>query len=138
MAGKAIPDKSATQAKKNEGKIRLPRSAAVVITSAGGEYEELLKEARSNINLAELGITKGLKPKRAMTGGLIIEIPGSGNSDKADKLAERLTQLFEGRSDVKVSRPMKTAEIRVLDLDDSVTAENLAEAIAELGGCSRA
>ncbi|XP_024879149.1 uncharacterized protein LOC112459339 [Temnothorax curvispinosus] len=122
-APKAIPARQANQAKAKTGKIKLPRSAAVTITSAGGNYEEIFKEARNKIKLADLGITTDLKPKRAQTGGLIIEIPGAGNSDKADILAERLIGVFADRPDIKIARPTKTAEIRVMDLDDSVSAE---------------
>ncbi|XP_068622849.1 uncharacterized protein [Battus philenor] len=37
---------------------------------------------------------------------------------------------------VKISRPVKTSEIRLRDLDDAVSPGEVAEAVAEAGGCS--
>jgi len=36
---------------------------------------------------------------------------------------------------VAVTRPIKTAEIRVKDLEDSVSAAEIAEAVADQGQC---
>lgn len=54
---------------------------------------------------------------------------------RASALAERLTTLFEGNEEVRIARPTKTAELRIKDLDDSVTAEEVALAVAESGEC---
>ncbi|XP_024892021.1 uncharacterized protein LOC112467568 [Temnothorax curvispinosus] len=100
-----------------------------------GNYHELLDEARSKINPGELGFTTGFKPKRAQTGALIIEVPGKDSSAKADLLANHLAKVFEGRPGVKIARPTKTGEIRILDLTDSATAEELVVVIAEVESC---
>jgi len=97
---------------------------------------EILKVAKENINLKEIGI-EYLRPKRAITGALILEVPGENSSPKADNLAAKLTQVV-GDLGVKVARPIKCAELRVTRLDDSATSESIAIAIAELGGCSPA
>ncbi|XP_024879741.1 uncharacterized protein LOC112459706 [Temnothorax curvispinosus] len=68
--------------KSGSGRRKLPQSAAVTLTSLDGGYEELVKETRSKVNLAELGITTGFRPKRAQTGALIIEIPEDSVSEE--------------------------------------------------------
>lgn len=56
---------------------RPPRTAAVTLTRKADtvQYADLLMEAKQRINLEELGINETLV-KRAITGGIIIEIPG--------------------------------------------------------------
>ncbi|TGZ51522.1 Cellular nucleic acid-binding protein [Temnothorax longispinosus] len=117
------------------GKRKLPRCAAVTLTSIEGGYDDLIREARTKIDLSDLGLTAGLKPKRAQTGALIIEVPGRDNANKADLLADRLSKLYEGRPGIKVTRPFKSGEFRVLDLEDSTTQEEVAVAVAQMGGC---
>lgn len=74
--------------------------------------------------------------KRAVTGALTIEIPGNKEGKRASALAERLASLFEGNEEVRIARPIKTAELRIKDLDDSVTAGEVAQAVAGSGECS--
>ncbi|XP_011860719.1 PREDICTED: uncharacterized protein LOC105557924 [Vollenhovia emeryi] len=89
---------------------------------------------RSQINLGELGID-ALKPRRAQTGAIILEISGENAKEKADSLADRMRAVVGNREGVKVTRPAKMAEIRVRDLDDSITVADVREAVAEAGGC---
>ncbi|KZC14189.1 hypothetical protein WN55_06269 [Dufourea novaeangliae] len=56
---------------------------------------------------------------------------------KADALAARLAEVFHG-TDVRVSRPARTVEMRLTGLDESVTAEAVAAAVARVGGCAAA
>jgi len=97
---------------------------------------EVLKVAKEKIDLKEMGI-EYLRPKRAVTGALILEVPGEGSSLKADNLAAKLSQVVRDLG-VKVARPVKCVELRVTKLDDAATCENIALAIAELGGCAPA
>ncbi|EZA57632.1 hypothetical protein X777_00732 [Ooceraea biroi] len=53
---------------------------------------------------------------------------------KADELASRLEKVFEG-SGVKITRPVKKAELRVRRLDDAATEESVSRAVAAAGGC---
>ncbi|XP_020298517.1 uncharacterized protein LOC109862790 [Pseudomyrmex gracilis] len=93
-----------------------------------------MSKARESIDLKGLGIA-GLRPKRAITGGLVLEVPGEGGADKADKLAQAMSALF-ANGEARVSRPVKTAEVRVRGLDDSVSSEEVAAALASAGGCA--
>ncbi|CAF4894542.1 unnamed protein product [Pieris macdunnoughi] len=97
-------------------------------------YASVLREAKEKINLSDLGI-EAVKFKRAATGAVILEIPGSHSGAKADALARKLKDICP--SGVNVSRPEKCAEVRVAGLDDSVTSDDIKMAIAEKGGCNR-
>lgn len=63
---------------------RVPRTAAVAIrgNSSDFSYAEAIKRARTDISVEQLGI-KNSRIRRALNGGLIIEIPGPDNDKKA-------------------------------------------------------
>ncbi|XP_032688786.1 uncharacterized protein LOC116852465 [Odontomachus brunneus] len=84
-------------------------------------------------SLADLGI--GDLPKRAATGALVLEVFGPESHAKPDALAKRMRILFVEEKEVCITRPAKRVEIRVRDLDDAVTTENVVTAIASSGGC---
>lgn len=125
----------ASSKKKGKKRRRAPRTAAVVITCDAGDYKNNLQHAVKNINLAELGIN-GMGARRALTGAQLFEIRGPDHAQKADALAERLREVMAGRDGVRITRPMMTAEVRVRDLDDSVEPQDVANAVANIGGCS--
>lgn len=121
-----------------KAKLRPPRSSAVVITlqpeaeERGITYAKVLAEARQNISLADCGIV-GLRCRKAVTGARILEVPGVTSGEKADSLAQKLRESL-GET-VKVSRPSLCSELRIVGLDDSVTTEEVAAAVAQHGGC---
>ncbi|KAL0892602.1 hypothetical protein ABMA27_014331 [Loxostege sticticalis] len=137
-ATKQVSPKTQT-AKAVKAKSRPPRSTAVVLTvqpgagERGVTYEKAIAEAKRRIDISELGI-EAVRFRRAVTGATIIEVPGATSTDKADSLAARLKQIFE-EGDVKISRPTKCSELRVSGLDDAVTADEIAAAVAKLGDC---
>ncbi|XP_047534985.1 uncharacterized protein LOC125069508 [Vanessa atalanta] len=67
----------------------------------------------------------------------MLEIPpGTVDAEKsADALAAKLRDVLSP-DEVQIHRPTKCVEIRVVDLDDSVTAEEVVAAVAKDGGCS--
>lgn len=97
------------------------------------KYGDIIREARQRIPLSKLGIGE-LRPKRAVTGALMLEIPGDRDGAKADALAGRLSEIVREKG-VKITRPYKKAELRVRDLDESVTTEDITAAIAKEGDC---
>ncbi|XP_059046621.1 uncharacterized protein LOC131842121 [Achroia grisella] len=119
-------------------KARPPRSSAVVLTirpgaeERGVTYRSVLTDAKANISLAQLGITD-LRYRVGRTGARILEVPGSDTGDKADALAAKIEEVLP--EDVRVSRPVKTAELRLVDLDDSVSVADVVVAIMRDGGC---
>lgn len=77
---------------------------------------------------------QSLRPRRARTGALIYEVPGEQSQEGADKLANTLRQHLNEK-EVKVDRPVKTAELRLSGLDDGTSDVNVAEAMARVGDC---
>lgn len=120
-------------------KLRPPRSSAVVITlkpeaeKRGVTFANVLTKARDGIDLPSLSIT-GLKFRTAATGARILEVPGASSGDKADTLAHKIRETL-GEEVAIVSRPVKCAELRITGLDDSVTPDDVAVAVARDGGC---
>ncbi|XP_047985766.1 uncharacterized protein LOC125225995 [Leguminivora glycinivorella] len=114
--------------------------AAVVLTlqpeaiESGVNYAQVLSRAKETVNLEQFGIT-ALRFKRAAAGGRVLEIPGAASGEKADLLAEALTEKL-GSDVVRVSRPVKCAELRVTELDDSVSPGEVVASVAKVGGCS--
>ncbi|XP_049887058.1 uncharacterized protein LOC126381645 [Pectinophora gossypiella] len=121
-------------------KLRPPRTFAVVVqlqpaaVESGASYADILREAKSKVDLQSLGIS-GLKIRKAATGARVLEVAGASSAEKADSLAAKLRESMSGDV-VKVSRPTKCAQMRVVGLDDSVTAQEVVEAVAKAGGCA--
>jgi hypothetical protein len=91
--------------------------------------------AKRTINLSNLDI-EVVKPRKAVTGTLLLQITGENANRKASRLAERLTEVLRDYP-VKVAVPRRTAELRVPGLQDSVTLEEVETAVAKAGGCCR-
>ncbi|KMQ82049.1 hypothetical protein RF55_24374, partial [Lasius niger] len=91
-------------AKKISSTMRRPKStvsprkekktAAVAITTMTDEtsYKELMQLAKRNISLEELKIDD-IDCRRAMTGGLLLQIHGKDNQSKAEQLTDKLQSL---------------------------------------------
>lgn len=95
---------------------------------------EAMKAAKTKIRLEDLGISD-LRFRKAITGALVMEVQGEGRDEKADNLAKNIKEVLADTEAV-IARPVKTAELRVMDLDESVTPEDVADAIARVGECS--
>ncbi|XP_059061646.1 uncharacterized protein LOC131854542 [Achroia grisella] len=108
-------------------------SWATVVKEEGVTYANILLEAKNRVDLRPLGI-EALRLRQAITGARILEIPGAESGEKADALASKLRE-FIPESMAKVARPVKTAEMRVMGLDDSATTEEVAVAVAQVGEC---
>ncbi|XP_052738585.1 uncharacterized protein LOC128198268 [Bicyclus anynana] len=130
---------SANSSKPSVKKLRLARSAAVVITLQPGAtdkavtYASILSEAKSKIDLSSIGIS-ALRFRRAATGARILELPGESGGKQADTLAQSLRQILPDEI-VRVSRPEKCVNLRITGLDDSVNEAEIAAAVSVKGGC---
>ncbi|XP_073949067.1 uncharacterized protein [Choristoneura fumiferana] len=129
--------------KKGANKLRPPRSAAVVMTllepkatESGADFGSVLADAKRKVRLEDLGIS-GLRLRKAQTGAYIMEIPGTTSGDKADALAKKLVEVTDPTV-VRVSRPIKCAELRISGLDESVLSTDVVTAVAHVGGCAEA
>lgn len=124
---------------KKKGKIKLPKCAAIVVTpnaEKGVTRTEIMKEARSKIKIEEIGIDY-LRPRIAATGAVILEVPGEAGATKADKLADKLREIF-CEDTAKITRPVKRADIRLSGLEESISREELIVAMAQNGNCPAA
>ncbi|XP_020298963.1 uncharacterized protein LOC109863171, partial [Pseudomyrmex gracilis] len=112
-----------------------PRCAAVTlsVTDPNTKLGEVMARIRGQIDPRAFGID-AVRPRRAVTGALLIEIPGEDNEAKADKLAAAMSPLAEEMG-AKVSRPTKTVELRIRGLEDSISSDEVREAVAAAGCC---
>jgi len=113
---------------------RAPRAAAVSIKANAENvtYADIIKHARENVNLKDLGIVNP-RMRRAANGGIIIEIAGPEGALKADSLASRLREVIG--SNASVSRPVVKADVKISGFDDSVIKDELITIITEIGSC---
>ena len=98
------------------------RPVTVMLTVAPGsqaKYGDLMEKVRS-VELKDLGISD-LRCWRAITEGIVLEIPRKESGARAKALASKLKDVFQGREEIRVTRPVKAAEIRLSGLDDSIT-----------------
>lgn len=121
----------------DSSKIRPPRpplSTAVTITGRieGFSYAAALRSARKHIDLETLGI-KTTRIRKALNGGLLIEVSGEDSRKKAEELGKRLRGVL--KDSATVSCPVKKRELRILGFDKSVLVEEIAEVISKFGGC---
>ncbi|CAK1546355.1 unnamed protein product [Leptosia nina] len=137
--GKAPNAKKSPKAKAKP-KLRTPRSSAIVLTltDEGKEkamltYQKALLIARSKIDLKEITGLETLRVRKAATGATVLELPGANSGPKADALAEKLGTLFGKK--MTVTRPVKTVDIRISGIDESVGEMELQDAVAKKGGC---
>jgi len=95
-----------------------------------------MRRARRGIGaekLKSLGI-EDMRTRRGMTGAYVLEIPGGTKEEresKADALAAEMRSVFAADSQVRISRP--TAVVRVRDLDQAVTVEEVEVAVVARG-----
>ncbi|EFN67609.1 hypothetical protein EAG_08159, partial [Camponotus floridanus] len=73
--------------------------------------------------------------REAMNGGFMIEVAGSDKDAKADLLASKLREVVN-REGVKISRPVMMAELRVRDIDRSISIGEIQDALANIGQCN--
>nr|XP_012217358.1 PREDICTED: uncharacterized protein LOC105669144 [Linepithema humile] len=118
-------------------KRKVPRTSAISILSESADitYSEILRMARENISLSELNICD-TKIKRSITGGILIEIPGEESDLKADMLLSRLRHLFKDTNGVKIRKPIKNSQLKLMGLDDSVSTSEICSILADIGKCS--
>ncbi|XP_026331299.1 mucin-19-like [Hyposmocoma kahamanoa] len=120
--------------------LTTPKSSAVVITlrpeavaEKGATYKGVLEAATAAVDLGSLGIPH-VRVRNTQTGARIIEVAGATSAGKADTLAAKLEEVIGGLA--TVTRPTKTADLRVTGLDESVTPEKIRTVVAAKGQCS--
>ncbi|KYN22346.1 Gag-Pol polyprotein [Trachymyrmex cornetzi] len=94
-----------------------------------------MKTAKEKVDVEALGILE-IRPRKSRTGALLLEIPGIEGRNKANKLAEKLKAALADQQDVLITRPEKTADIRIRDLEESTTKEDILLTLTLLGNCT--
>lgn len=114
-------------------KRKVPKGSVVAITGRNEDfsYAETLKNAREKISLIELGIDHS-HIRKAANGGVLIEIPGNDSAAKADLLANKLNNLG---MDANIARPMAKGEIKLYNMDGSISAQEVCFMLADIGEC---
>ncbi|CAH2035060.1 unnamed protein product, partial [Iphiclides podalirius] len=69
--------------------------------SSSVTYGMLMAEAKSKIALLALGIESAIRQKRAVAGGLLLEVSGPNCGQKADNLAAKLREIFPAADALK-------------------------------------
>ncbi|XP_026331798.1 uncharacterized protein LOC113239145 [Hyposmocoma kahamanoa] len=133
------PTKAAPKTATKPRALATPKSSAVVITlrpdavkEKGATYRGILEAATAAIDLGSLGIPT-VRMRNTQTGARMIEVPGATSAKKADALASKIIELVGGLA--MVSRPSKTADLRVAGLDETATPEKVRDAVAAKGQC---
>jgi hypothetical protein len=137
-SGAATPKKGPTPTSKTAMLPRTPRTSAVTLTLSEGSkmsYAEVISTARRNIPLAEIGV-KSVDIRKAMTGAIIIKVPGNKGREKASRFV-CLTRVLDPTM-VKVAVPTRMAELRVAGIDISNEKEELRQALSLATGCGGA
>ncbi|XP_026746002.1 KH domain-containing protein 3-like [Trichoplusia ni] len=123
--------------KRAQRQRRLARTAAVVLTITpeaereGLTYATVLTKARAGVDLNAMGIDMAVDPiriRKAQTGARVLQLPKNVGREAADEMAKKLEAIYDG--DVRVTRPVRCAELRVSNLDDSVTKEEIRDVAA--------
>lgn len=111
------------------------RYAAVTITAKNENfsYAEALREVRDKVSLKELGIDDNTRMRRAINGGILIEVPGTDAQDKAKKLAESIQRIVADNA--VVASPVKQGEVKITGIDQSVSLDELTGVLSNAGGC---
>jgi hypothetical protein len=122
---KTVARKIPGQATRTATLPRIPRASAVTVTLSEGarmSYAEVLAQAREKISLKELEVEK-VEMRKAVTGAIIISVPGDKGRDKASKLATKLAGILDP-SAVRIAAPLRTAELRLRGLTYPSTRKN--------------
>ncbi|XP_026323164.1 uncharacterized protein LOC113232609 [Hyposmocoma kahamanoa] len=133
------PAKAAPKTAPRPRALATPRSSAVVITlrpeavaEKGATYKVVLEAATAAVDLGSLGIPH-VRVRNTQTGARVVEVPGATSAEKADTLAAKLEEAIGGLA--TVTRPTKTADLRVTGFDESVTPEKIRAVVAARGQC---
>lgn len=114
-------------------KRKPPRSSIMAINTNEDprSYSEILKKARTDITLTELGIDK-TKIRHSITSDVLIEVFGKDNPAKADRLASNLINVMP---EIRIRRPEKYGDLRVFGFDGLVKLNNIMATMAHFGEC---
>lgn len=103
--------------------VKLRPEAAV----KGTTYKDVIESLVKSSTLADLDLAGQIRVRTTMAGARLFKL-GIAHGDKADVLKDRMAALLQEVADVV--RPIKTADLRVLELDDSASKATVEAVIA--------
>ncbi|CAG9790270.1 unnamed protein product [Diatraea saccharalis] len=124
--------------KRGRKKVKVMNTSAVMVSippeevRKGVTYKEIMTKARRMIRLQDLGIP-GVEMGRAVSGALLLKVPGAKSDQLADRLASELRRVLDPT--IEVTRPVKRVDMRITGLDEAVEVDELRSAISKGGGC---
>jgi len=74
-------------------KVLISAAVSIICTNPDMLYSNIMKSAREKISLRDIGIDN-TRIRRAVSGGIIIEVFGQDCFHKADRLRDELRKLF--------------------------------------------
>ncbi|XP_018358984.1 PREDICTED: uncharacterized protein LOC108758487 [Trachymyrmex cornetzi] len=95
-----------------------------------------MRLAKNRVDIDTLNIGE-IRSRKARTGALLLEIPGAEGASKADKLTGKLKEALGDEQNVLISRPEKTADVRLRDIEESTTKEDILLALTQRGECQK-
>lgn len=116
--------------------LRNPPKTSVILIKEGDSGQpiaEILKIARTKINLYELGLEKQTTLRKAANGGTLIEIRGENTRDKANLHSIKLKEVLPAGTHISVLTI--NAAIKIYNFDVSITIKNIEDAITLISGC---
>lgn len=66
----------------------------------------------------------------------MLEIKDPEGASKARSLKDKMQEVLRGMEGVRVARPVKSMDLRIRDITESITEEDVRQAIVRSGGCS--
>jgi len=120
--------------------VSAPSVAMVSLTidkkkgGADRTYASVLNEAKSRINLPDLGIEQ-LRMRRGATGSLLLSVSGRQAVEKAKVLADSLSRTFSATEEVRVGRPMRKGEVRLRGLMSLTSRDEILSEVVSVGSC---
>ncbi|XP_067213172.1 uncharacterized protein [Linepithema humile] len=130
------PDVQLCGSSSDEKVRRNPRNPAVEIFSPVGNYAEIMKRAKENIQPMDLGI-ESLTTRKTRKGGTLLEVHGKDSREKAVVLAHRIREVVRDLpGGVRVSSLLGRSNIRLIGLENPISRREIVDAISREGGCS--
>lgn len=89
--------------------------------------------ARDRVDLDKFSCD-GLIPRRDITGALLLKVPGLDGENTAKKIKKKLQNTLSELKGVRISKSVRTVELRIKDLTECTSQKNIFCELAATGG----
>lgn len=107
-------------------RVRALRTAAVLIrySEDGLSYAEIASLTKNKVDELEI---VDIRIRKAQMGNIFVEIPRKSSSPKSDEIRRLRSVFLEYERKISVMRPIRKSKVRLLDVEHSVTADEVAD-----------